>query len=280
LAATAMTIQDGAGDDRIIASDLADTVTWKAGGGSINVGGGDDLLIMHTLKRGVAGPEIMLFGDDGRDTLRVTNGLGAQGVLDLGTIFMTGFERFVLAANAELRLGADSLESSRLGEDASFQLAKGATLTIVSSGVSEIDLQGLTIAGSGRVQVVGKASGDVLTGNAASRDVLLGGGDRDVLSGLGGADRLNGGTGNDTLTGGAGRDVFVFARAGGMDVITDFAGDGIDLRGMDGVTGLADLKKNHARNVGEDVVLRFGQGDQLVLEGVSKAELKAEFFLF
>jgi serralysin len=131
------------------------------------------------------------------------------------------------------------------------------------------------------VQVIGRSGGDVLTGNAASRDLLLGMGENDQLSGLGGSDTLNGGTGNDSLTGGEGADVFVFARAGGMDVINDFgAGDGIDLRGMDGITGLADLKKNHARNVGEDVVLTFGQGDQLTLTGVSKAELKADYFLF
>jgi Ca2+-binding RTX toxin-like protein len=194
---------------------------------------------------------------------------------------MTGFERFVLRAKAELRLGADSLESSHMGDDPAFQLAKGATLTVVSSGVAEIDLQGLAIAGPGRVQVIGRSGGDVLTGNAASRDLLLGMGENDQLSGLGGSDTLNGGTGNDSLTGGEGADVSVFARAGGMDLIRDFgAGDVIDLRGMDGITGLADLKKNHARNVGEDVVLTFGQGDQLTLTGVSKAELKADYFLF
>ena len=280
LFATAMTIQDGAGDDWIIASHLADRVTWKAGGGSINTGGGDDLLLMHTLKRGAKAPDIMLFGSEGHDTLRVTNRFDAQGVLDLSKITMTGFERFVLAAKAELRLAADHLVPSSMDPEAQFQLGKGATLTIIAGDETAIDLDGFAISGPGRVQLFGNQFANVLTGHAASRDLLLGMGSNDQLSGLGGADTLNGGTGHDTLTGGAGADRFVFSRAGGMDVITDFAaGDKIDLRGMDGVTGYADLKKNHATNVGEDVVLRFGQGDQLTLTGISKAELKAEFFL-
>ena len=55
---------------------------------------------------------------------------------------------------------------------------------------------------------------------------------------IGGNDTLIGGTGNDTLTGDAGNDIFVFAKDGSTDTITDFqtGADKVDLRGVAGAT--------------------------------------------
>ena len=70
------------------------------------------------------------------------------------------------------------------------------------------------------------ASGGSATGSAAD-DRIWGSASADVLLAGGGDDFLNDGLGSDTLTGGAGADVFVFARDGAVDHITDFQ-DGVD----------------------------------------------------
>ena len=75
----------------------------------------------------------------------------------------------------------------------------------------------------------GSALDDVLTGtNTTDRisgfggnDTLSGGAGDDVLDGGAGDDTLQGGKGDDILIGGAGSDQYVYARADGLDTITD-----------------------------------------------------------
>lgn len=67
----------------------------------------------------------------------------------------------------------------------------------------------------------GTDNADTLTGTAGE-DTIYGGKANDRLSGGAGHDWLQGDRGNDILTGGAGRDSFVFGKAFGDDVVTDF----------------------------------------------------------
>ena len=60
-------------------------------------------------------------------------------------------------------------------------------------------------------------------------DELAGGGGADTLRGGRGADTLHGGPGLNRLTGGPDVDRFVFDQVSGHAVITDFAGDQVDL---------------------------------------------------
>ena len=81
-----------------------------------------------------------------------------------------------------------------------------------------------------------------ISGAGGVRNSICGGECDDTLAGAEPADILRGGIGNNRLTGKAGADLFVLAKTGGKDVITDFsstAGDVIDLTELfAGKTGL------------------------------------------
>ena len=93
-------------------------------------------------------------------------------------------------------------------------------------------------------------------------DVLFGGRDEDILRGRGGSDELDGGKGDDRLVGGSGSDLFIFT-SGGDDTIADFdstgGGDGQDHIGVESMSGFK------IRDDGDDVLIRFDNGDTLTL---------------
>jgi len=131
--------------------------------------------------------------------------------------------------------------------------------------------------GGGADRLFGDAGNDDLDGGRG-HDALSGGEGDDDLEGGGGADRLDGGAGNDTLHGGAGADAFHYGS--GSDVIEDFrAGDSLRLAASLGVDDLGDVLAR-ARVVDDDVLVDFGGGNTLLLEGVSLASLSTADLLF
>ena len=149
---------------------------------------------------------------------------------------------FVVAAGRDAGISLyELLPNGRLSHIESFSLEGGQGLQAVSALKAEVvgnsvdilmvdaradrilhyDLSLATLGG--RVDAVaGLANGDGLDNR------LLGGAGADTLTGGGGEDRLHDGAGSDVLAGGAGADVFIFARDGATDRITDFT-DGQDL---------------------------------------------------
>ena len=97
---------------------------------------------------------------------------------------------------------------------------------------------------------------------SAQADVLFGGGNEDILRGRGGGDELDGGKGDDRLVGGGGSDLFIFT-SGGDDTIADFdstgGGNGQDYIGVESMNGFK------VRDDGDDVLIRFDNGDTLTL---------------
>lgn len=84
----------------------------------------------------------------------------------------------------------------------------------------------------GNDQIVGGTGDDRVTGGGGN-DQIFGQDGNDTLTGQGGRDVLIGGLGTDTLSGGEDIDTFVFnSLTEGIDTITDFNGDLIDLRGI------------------------------------------------
>ena len=187
------------------------------------------------------------------------------------------------------------------------------SLTIVKNGVKIIDetgmsLPGKTLAAAWDSNSTAKFLDALLTGNdtitgtnyadtfwgGKGNDTLNGLSGNDVLKGDAGNDKLYGGAGNDILDGGAGNDVlsgqsgsdtFVFKTKYGTDTIKDFAATGsghdfIDLSGLASITSFNDLKANHMKTVGANVVIDGGNGDKLVLENVKISHLDAGDFLF
>ncbi|MEO1324157.1 MAG: calcium-binding protein, partial [Pseudomonadota bacterium] len=131
----------------------------------------------------------------------------------------------------------------------------------------------------------GGAGDDILKGGGG-HDQLFGSDGNDTLKGGGGRDILAGGDGNDTLTGNNGRDTFIFSLGDDVDTITDFdvTRDTIeldaDLLGLTASTATAADVLSVANQVGNDVVIDFGNGDSLILEDVQLTTLAADDFSF
>ncbi len=107
-------------------------------------------------------------------------------------------------------------------------------------------------------------------------DTVDGGSGNDSLFGGTGDDTLRGGTGADTLYGGMGADTFAFTVGDGEDTIADFeAGETIEIAGVAGGFPALVIKQD-----GTNAVIRYGEGDKIILQGVTAASLGADDFHF
>lgn len=93
-----------------------------------------------------------------------------------------------------------------------------------------------------------------------------------------GNDTLAGGFGDDTLIGGAGADLFIFDH--GNDIILDFDQTvdriTLDARLWTGLTNADDLLRVYGSVDGQRATLDFGDGDILIVDGVSDYALFAD----
>ncbi|APZ98357.1 hypothetical protein BWQ93_07550 [Sphingopyxis sp. QXT-31] len=161
------------------------------------------------------------------------------------------------------------------GDDLTFEAVGGGTDTVIAeinlpnagvylyANVENLELRGTTAFG------VGNELDNRLTGNA-SVNTLLGGAGNDILNGKGG---------NDVLFGQDGADIFLFERGTGGDVIGDFLSgtDKIDLAAF-GLTSFAALQAGFSQ-VGNDGAINLGNGDFIVLHGVTMSALTAGDFI-
>lgn len=135
--------------------------------------------------------------------------------------------------------------------------------------------------GAGRDTLIGGGGADTLKGDAGN-DVLDGGDGNDVLAGGAGDDQISGGLGNDTMSGGADNDIFVFAGAFGNDQITDFniATHRIDLSGVAQLNSFADVLAASVTIAGTTYITVEATESSIQLDGVTKASLSVDDFIF
>lgn len=138
----------------------------------------------------------------GRDS-----GMTLLELLPNGTLSIV--QNFVLEGGAGV-MGVSSLSVQVLGND--------AAIFMVDSAANRVLRYDLDLGNLGRRI---DAMGGTAIGTAAD-ERLLGSGANDAVYGGGGDDFLHDGAGSDTLSGGAGADVFVFARDGQHDAVSDF----------------------------------------------------------
>ncbi|SIT21807.1 Hemolysin-type calcium-binding repeat-containing protein [Gemmobacter megaterium] len=247
-------LEGGGGRDRILGNDGHDSLFGGSGNDTLDGGKGNDWL------RAGTGND-WLYGGDGNDNL-----LGQGGSNRL----FGGAGRDTVAGGR----GNDTI----YGGDGDDRLTGGDSADRIYGDAGKDWLEG----NDGNDRLYGGKGNDSLYGGAGT-DRLFGGkgndrlyGNGDLLYGGNGDDRLFGGN-NSTLEGGAGADLFIFTRFSGRNVVTDYT-DGTDRIRIDwkGIQGLDDLKID---TVAAGTRLR-GDGNTVILQGVSQDVLDASDFLF
>ena len=183
---------------------------------------------------------------------------------------------FVVAAGTDAGLTLfEMLGDGTLSHVQTFVLEGGVGLSAVTAIKTEMlgSNVGVFLIDAGADQIfrfdlnLGALGGRIMASagqamGTAADERLIGSDIADVLNGGAGDDFLHDGAGADTLTGGAGADVFVFARDGAVDVITDFeAGlDRIDVSAWGRIYAASALNIT-ATDTGADVVY----GDERII---------------
>ncbi|MDI1278725.1 calcium-binding protein [Methylobacter sp.] len=162
-----------------------------------------------------------LFGGAGNDALEggfgndtLNGGIGADTLIG-----GAGNDTYIVDSTAD-RIVEDAGDIDTVQASVSYTLA--------------LNVENLTLTGSGSINGTGNADGNVITGNSGinilagndGNDSLYGLVGNDVLNGGNGDDFLAGGAGNDRLSGGTGADIFWFNTVANAitnkDTITDF----------------------------------------------------------
>ncbi len=150
-----------------------------------------------------------------------------------------------------------------------------AQVTVSNGNINGNSYNELIYGGVNADTIKGGGGIDWLFGNDGN-DNIYGDAGNDILFGGRGNDFLYGGAGNDILRGGTGSDTFVFGAGGiGNDTIDDFdlVQDQltIDSSYASSMAELAAL----ASNVNGALVIDFGNGDTITLEGLSTGDLQS-----
>jgi Ca2+-binding RTX toxin-like protein len=221
--------------------------------GNISLGGGADVL--DSRGGGIVGNIDLGAGDD-RIDLRQRTMVPADPA-DEGLVLGGGGDDTFIIDDAAIKI----VEAKNGGND--------TVKSTVSVKLGDY-VETLQLIGKDDANGAGNSGFNILKGNAGDNH----------LKGKAGFDDLNGGRGNDILTGGADGDVFMFATHGGHDRITDFdsVSDVVDLSAFD-IGSFSELKKQHMQDVGDNLVISFGD-DVLTLKDTHIADIvKADFML-
>ncbi|MBP2302769.1 hypothetical protein [Azospirillum picis] len=267
----AVTVTGGDGSQTVWGDGANQTILLGADDDTLHGGGGDDFIGSKT------GNDV-LYGDDGNDTV--------QGGEEQDRLFgNTGSDLLFGNTGADTLFGGQGEDLLHGGRDDDRLSGDLGADTLNGDQGNDVLIGGLgdgSLADAGGDLLLGNSGADLLFGNAGA-DTLYGGQDADTLfGGLGddllfgdlGDDVLAGDRGADTLSGGAGADLFVFASGSGKDVITDFnAAEGDRLRLADG-QGYS-LRSDGAGNA----VIVFSTEDEVVLRGISQAQVQAGWFM-
>jgi Ca2+-binding RTX toxin-like protein len=259
------TVNGGSGNDVLFGQDGADTLGGDAGVDYIAAGAGNDTINGgadpdeiygeggdDTITGGASFDYDFIVGGDGNDTIYGNSGQG-----DFDHLYGNlGNDIFYVDTPADV-----VFEQPGEGTDTVYAGINGGGYYLYDN-IENLILTGNTPFG------VGNALNNNLTGNAIG-NYLLGGLGNDTLNGMGGGDVLFGEGGND---------VFVFGAGTGGDVIGDFT------RGQDRIDisafgfSFAQAQANFSQ-VGGNGAINLGNGDFIVLNGVTMSQLTASDFI-
>ena len=241
----------GSGIDGMMGGAAAETFFAGAGDDVIVSGGGADCVNGE-------GDNDMIASGDGNDT--AWGGDGADTIVEAsGTNYLRG------------EAGEDSLSGGSGFDDMHGNMGNDT--------LRGNDGEDWVVGGKDNDLLFGDAAWDIVYGNmgndtvdgGAGNDWVRGGQGDDTVMGGAGDDWIWGDKGNDTIAGGTGADIFHSLTGAAIDRITDFnfaEGDRLVLDGGPSRT---------ISQVGSDVVVDMGNGDQVILVGVSLSSLGSDW---
>ncbi|KQI69496.1 hypothetical protein AN189_03580 [Loktanella sp. 3ANDIMAR09] len=236
------------------------------------LGSGDDLVAVgvgdETVDTGAGDDTVLLFDDFGDATIA-----GGDNTLPVGDLLTAQ----LVTQDLTVTLGPDG--SGTLSD---------ADNTLTFSQIERVE------TGTGDDSVIGSA-GDDNVRLGAGNDSMAGGAGNDQIAGQAGADTIDGGAGNDQIDLGlndAANDTVVLQDGSGDDVITAFEGPidngdgtftGRDLLDVSDLQGPDGLPVNTNDVIVSDqagsALLTFANGETVLLDGVTAAELNSPFAL-
>ncbi|WP_299043647.1 Hint domain-containing protein [uncultured Tateyamaria sp.] len=283
-------IDGGAGNDNLYGGDGSDTIDGGEGDDYIAYGRGGD----------------SVRGGDGNDTIDEAGGepdYDYDDTIDAGAgddkVYAGWGDDYIEGGTGKDELhgsdGNDTIhgqegEDTIYGGDGADSITGGADNDLIYAGAGDDTVDGGahndTIHGEDGDDLLRGGSGNDSIHGGAGADTIDGGVGNDVLYGDDGNDRIDGGSGDDTVTGGAGDDTFVQSQ-NGSTTVTDFDigdddGDGAYNDQLD----VSELRTPDGRPISvHDVVvtddgngnalLTFPEGETIVLEGVSPAQISS-----
>ncbi|MGE0718540.1 MAG: hypothetical protein AB7P02_24040 [Alphaproteobacteria bacterium] len=250
-------------------SALGDTLTGTWGTDYIHGQGGDDMIAPGSGDDGARGNDgdDTLAGDGGADSLRGDDG-----------------DDLILGGDGNDDIRGDAGDDDINGNAGNDTVLGGTGDDIARGGQGDDRIDG----GDGDDWHLNGNLGNDFVDGGAGRDTLYGGPGNDTLSGGAGDDRLSGDLGDDMLYADAGADVFAFGSGDGRDVVYGFAPgmDRIEIEsGINGtgITGFAALVARTADTIlagAPAAAVDLGQGNALILAGLTKSQLQPDLFLF
>lgn len=218
-----LSVNLGAGNDRIYLTTLGETTTITTGAGS------DQIILDGSLYSTAGGRDLVITdfttgaGGDRIDwvTMATSNGYFDYFADSLPVTDISGRNPFAYGHATLTQEGADTvLRFDRFS--ITFRNTTAASFNEYNLGVDPLNpTQPST---SGNDTLTGTVGRDYLYGQNGD-DVLVGSGGNDVLRGGAGADRLEGGDGNDDIDGGIGNNTII--AGAGDDYITAYAGKNV-----------------------------------------------------
>jgi Ca2+-binding RTX toxin-like protein len=293
-------LEGGDGADTLAGGDSSDTleggggddvVSGDAGDDSLNGGAGSDIASYGAAKAAVT-VDLSITGPqntqgDGSDSLVSIEGIiGSQfddtlkGDAQANSLSGGGGADFIDGGDGDDTLAGESGDDVVWGGLGRDYAIGGAGFDQINGNVGNDTAHGgeggdWVVGGKDEDLLYGDAGDDVVYGNLGDdtcyggdgADWVRGGQGDDVIDGGNGNDWMAGDRGNDTVTGGAGADKFYFFAGAAIDRVTDFSSAAGDRVLLD--VGQAYTVKYST----EGTVIDLGNGDQMILVGVTQASL-------
>ncbi len=306
-----LTLNGGAGDDKIIGTKYSDVINGGNGNDEITGGKGND-----TITGGVGENTLYYAKGDGGDVINLTKGENFKLVLsDVTDIDNTAFElsengkNLLIFANKDNReeyitiknFGSKDVTNNatkktsdtssvfvKIGET-EYDLRKDIVFkstpekNFTGSWLNDdIDASGTTLYKDKKKTVEKEAKDRGLTLNSgAGDDKITGTKYSDVIKGGNGDDVIDGGAGNDTITGGTGTNKIVYRHGDGNDIVNITKGEDLIIA-LPNVNNFSDIIFEIAPN-GKDLIIRANNANRdefmTIKDYVSKDVLNSGKFL-